>query len=44
MIKNAKQTTLDVIKKKLSLLNELEYNIKIGKIEQNIGLELFFLK
>jgi DNA polymerase-3 subunit delta len=44
MIKNAKQTTLDVVKNKLSLLNELEYNIKTGKLEQNIGLELFFLK
>ncbi|MBO5711773.1 MAG: DNA polymerase III subunit delta [Acholeplasmatales bacterium] len=44
MIKNAKQTTLDIVKKKLQLLNELEYNIKTGKLEQNIGLELFFLK
>ena len=44
MIKNAKQVALDVIKKKLTLLNELEYSIKTGKVEQNIGLELFFLK
>lgn len=43
MTKNAKSTNLASIKRNLDLLNELELNIKSGKIEQNLGLELYFL-
>ena len=43
MIKNAKATSISVIKRNLDLLNELELNIKSGKIDQNLGLELYFL-
>ena len=43
MMKNAKATSISVIKKNLDLLNELELNIKSGKIDQNLGLELYFL-
>lgn len=43
MMKNAKATTVSVMKKNLDLLNELELNIKSGKIDQNLGLELYFL-
>lgn len=44
MIKNAKNTNLSIIKQNLNLLNDLEYNIKNGKIDQNLGLELYFLR
>ena len=44
MIKNAKNTTMQKIKDNLSLLNKLEYDIKSGKIEQSLGLELYFLR
>ena len=43
MIKNAKSVTLEYIKEKLELLNDLDVKIKTGKIEQSIGLELFLL-
>lgn len=43
MIKNAKVYQLNTIKKHLDLLNELDYNIKTGKIDANLGLELYFL-
>ncbi|MDE6947039.1 MAG: DNA polymerase III subunit delta [Anaeroplasmataceae bacterium] len=43
MIKNAKEYTLSTIQKQLEELNRLDYNIKTGKIDQNIGLELYFL-
>ena len=43
MIKNAKDVHLNSIKENLDLLNELELNIKSGKIDQNLGLELYFL-
>lgn len=44
MVKNAKATNLNEIKRNLDLLNELDYRIKTGKVEQNLGLELYFLK
>lgn len=44
MIKNAKDYNLNTIKKHLKLLNDLDYNIKTGKIDANIGIELYFLK
>ncbi len=44
MIKNAKNTNINKIKRNLSLLNELDYKIKSGKIDQNLGLELYFLE
>ncbi len=43
MIKNAKATNLSEIKKNLNLLNDLDYKIKTGRIDQNLGLELYFL-
>lgn len=43
MIKNAKETSLNAISKHLKLLNELDYKIKTGKIDANLGLELYFL-
>lgn len=43
MIKNAKSYHLNEIKENLKYLNDLELNIKSGKIEQNLGLELYFL-
>lgn len=43
MIKNAKSVTVEYIKEKLEILNELDVKIKTGKIEQSIGLELFLL-
>ena len=43
MIKNAKAYTMGAIKKHLDLLNELDYKIKTGQIDQNLGLELYFL-
>ncbi len=43
MIKNAKETSLNAITKHLRLLNELDYKIKTGKIDANLGLELYFL-
>lgn len=43
MIKNAKATNQTVISKNLSLLNDLDYHIKSGGIDQNLGLELYFL-
>lgn len=43
MIKNAKAYSMSAIKKNLDLLNELDYKIKTGQIEQNLGLELYFL-
>jgi DNA polymerase-3 subunit delta len=43
MIKHAKSVTLEYIKEKLELLNDLDVKIKTGKIEQSIGLELFLL-
>lgn len=43
MIKNAKSYSMKEIKKHLDLLNELDYKIKTGQIDQNLGLELYFL-
>ena len=44
MLKNAKVVDIYEIKKNLSMLNDLDYQIKTGKVDQNIGLELYFLK
>ncbi len=43
IIKNAKSSNVNKIKKNLELLNKLDLDIKTGKIEQNLGLELYFL-
>lgn len=43
MIKNAKAVSIEYIKEKLTLLNELDVKIKTGRIDQAIGLELFLL-
>ena len=44
MIKNAKSSSMKKIKDNLELLNQLEYDIKSGKIDQSLGLELYLLK
>lgn len=44
MIKNAKSYHINAIKENLNFLNDLELKIKSGKIDQNLGLELFFLR
>ena len=44
MIKNAKSSSMKKIKYNLELLNQLEYDIKSGKIDQSLGLELYLLK
>lgn len=44
MIKNAKSTTMQKIKENLNLLNKLELDIKSGRIDQSLGLELYFLR
>ncbi len=43
MIKNAKSYNLSHIKKQLNLLYDLDYKIKTGQIDQDLGLELYFL-
>lgn len=43
MVKNAKANNVTKIKKNLELLNKLDLDIKTGVIEQNLGLELYFL-
>ncbi len=44
MIKNTRNTNLNEIKRNLDDLNELEFKIKSGVIDQTLGLELYFLK
>ena len=44
MMKNTKNANLNDIKRNLDLLNKLELDIKSGKIDQSLGLELYFLK
>lgn len=44
MIKNAKEHSLGKIQEHLDQLNSLDFQIKSGKIDQNIGLELYFLR
>ena len=44
MLKNAKQASLDEIKDNLDKLNELDYQIKTGKMDQYLGLELYLLR
>ena len=44
MVKNAKSTPLEVIDANLKRLNNLEYDIRSGKMDANLGLELYLLK
>ena len=44
MVKTAKSIPLEVIDKNINKLCNLEYDIRSGKIDQNLGLELFLLK
>ena len=44
MLQNIKGVTLDDIKIKLNQLNKLDYNIKSGKIKEDMALELYLLK
>jgi DNA polymerase-3 subunit delta len=44
MMKNSKQVSLEEIKRNLDELINLDYNIKSGKIDANLGLELYLLR
>ncbi len=44
MVQNAKSSNLGKIKDNLDYLNQLDMNIKTGKVDADLGLELFFLK
>jgi DNA polymerase-3 subunit delta len=44
MVKNAKSSNLGKIKANLEDLVKLDADIKSGKIKEDLGLELFFLK
>ena len=44
MVKNAKSYNLNKILDNLDYLNRLDANIKTGKVDQYLGLELFFLR
>ena len=43
MMKNASSVKLDVVKKHLNKLEEIDYQIKSGQIDKRTGLELFIL-
>lgn len=43
MVKNVKNYPASLVQKQLNLLNDLDYKIKTGQIDQNLGLELYFL-
>lgn len=44
MIKTAKSSSINTIRKNLEVLNQLDLDIKTGKIEEDLGLELYLLK
>ncbi len=44
MMKNSKQVSIEEIKRNLDELINLDYNIKSGKIDANLGLELYLLR
>lgn len=44
MMKNANMLNMSLVKQKLEELTKLEYDIKSGRQEQTLGLELFILK
>ena len=44
MIKNAKSIPIETIDKNIKRLSELEYDIRSGKINDNLGLELYLLR
>ena len=44
MMKNSKQIAIEEIKRNLDELINLDYNIKSGKIDANLGLELYLLR
>ncbi|MCR4897677.1 MAG: hypothetical protein K5892_00470 [Acholeplasmatales bacterium] len=44
MLQNVRGKTLDDIKIKLNQLNKLDYNIKSGKIKEDMALELYLLR
>ena len=44
MVQNARSSNLTKIMDNLDYLNQLDMNIKTGKVDQDLGLELFFLR
>lgn len=44
MMKNANAISLDVLSNTIDALSDLDYQIKSGQIDKNIGLEMFLLK
>ena len=44
MLKNSKQASIEEIKYNLDELINLDYNIKSGKVDANLGLELYLLR
>ena len=44
MIKNSKQVSIEEIKRNLDELINLDYNIKSGKVDAHLGLELYLLR
>ena len=44
MVKNTRNTNLKAILSNIKALDDLDYKIKSGLIDQNIGLELYFLR
>ena len=43
MVKNARSVNMDVVKKHLEKLEQIDHQIKTGKIDKRIGVELFIL-
>lgn len=43
MMKNARSVKMDIVKEHLMSLEKLDYQIKSGKIDKKVGLELFIL-
>ena len=44
MIKAAKSSSTNQIKRNLDILNQMDYDIKSGKKDENLALELYLLQ
>jgi DNA polymerase-3 subunit delta len=43
MVKNAKSVNMEIVKKHLIKLEQIDFEIKTGQIDKRIGVELFIL-